>query len=222
MALDGALREVDPGRYLAVGEAAGGEQQDLELPHGERALGSPARLLQHRPRHAQDYVPLLGGEGRRADRAYQLGRGGALEHVPAYPQPQETPHHGRVVEHGHDDDLRPRLDPTNLFEKARGLLERHPRLHDDHVRLRLADEGDGAVVVGRLPDDLQPPVGRKQLGHPLAEHGVIVCQEHGSRTGLHRLVQSTENHSPLQTTGLTRATAPDAPGNRTPRLRPDA
>ena len=78
MALDGALRQVYPAGYLAVGEAAGGQQQDLELPDGEHALRALLGLLQYLAGHAQNHVAVLGGEDRRADRRHELGRGRVL------------------------------------------------------------------------------------------------------------------------------------------------
>nr|WP_228282260.1 hypothetical protein [Rubrobacter tropicus] len=75
-----------------------------------------------------------------------------------------------------DDDLGRRLDLAHPVEGLPGLLEGHLHLHDDHVGLLLAGEVDGAIVVGGLADDLEPPVGGQELRQPLAEHGVVVRQ----------------------------------------------
>jgi hypothetical protein len=80
-----------------------------------------------------------------------------LSTYPLHPKPQVIPHHGRVVEHGHDDDLRPRLDPAHLVEEPRGHLERHPRLHDDHVRLRLAARATAPSSLAVSPTTSSPP-----------------------------------------------------------------
>ncbi len=72
------VREVAPDRrlgdvqllaYLAVGEAAGGQEHDLKLSRGEHALRSSPGLLEHSTRHLHHHVLALRVEDGRADRA---------------------------------------------------------------------------------------------------------------------------------------------------------
>src|SRR5918993_2385626 len=53
VALDRGLGEMEAFGYLAVGEGAGRQKQDLRLPVGERALLGGV-LVERRPGHEQD------------------------------------------------------------------------------------------------------------------------------------------------------------------------
>jgi hypothetical protein len=69
VALDGPLRQVDPAGYLAIGEPAGSEEQDLQLPGGDDALGPSLGLLEQLARHPHHHVAFPRVEHRGAHRA---------------------------------------------------------------------------------------------------------------------------------------------------------
>ena len=93
----------------------------------------------------------------------------------------ESPHGARALEHGTDHHLGRLGEGAHRLQGLLGPLEGHLHLHDDHIRGELAGEPQGVFVVWDLGDDLQAPMGGEDPGESLAEHDVVVREQHPDR-----------------------------------------
>src|SRR5215203_2890911 len=104
--------------------------------------------------------------------------GGALDQVGRGPEPDQLAHQPRVVVHGHDDDPGGRRDVEHTLHRLPRPHDRHLDVQEHHIGLQPIGEEYGFPAVLCLADDLYPFVGGEHLPHALAEHGVVVGQQH--------------------------------------------
>jgi hypothetical protein len=93
----------------------------------------------------------------------------------------------RVLQHGDDHHPGQVGEGAHRLECLPGPLHGHLHLHDHRVRAQIAGQAQGLLVVGDLSDDLHAPVLGQYAGEALAEHGVVVGQEHPYRPPRPRL-----------------------------------
>src|SRR3954465_10259935 len=105
VALDGAFGEVEDFRYPGVALAGGGEDEPLEFPVCELALGPAADPLQGLAREGEEHLALFAA-GDGADGGDEFPQGGGLRQVGAGPELQQLAHQARLGEDGDDHEPR--------------------------------------------------------------------------------------------------------------------
>src|SRR5215208_3956769 len=161
-----------------VAHPAGDHEQYLQLPPGEPVDFS--RVPEHLRRG--DYDDVLIGPGGAVcggmNRRVQFLHGGALYQVGYGPEPDQLAHQPGVVVHSDYYHPGRRRVLEHAFHRLLRTHDRHLHVQEHDVGRELLDEGDGLPPVPHLTDNLYLLVGGEHLLYALAEHGVIVGQQH--------------------------------------------
>src|SRR5215203_824181 len=161
-----------------VGHSASDHEQYLQLPPGESVDFS--RVFERLRRG--DYDGVLNGPGWAVcggvNRRVQFLHGDALYQVGYGTEPDQLAHQPGVVVHGDYNHPGRKRVLEHAFYRLLRTHDRHLHIQENHVGPLLLGEGDGFQAVSSLTDDLYTFVGGEHLPYTLAEHDVIVGQQH--------------------------------------------
>ncbi len=192
-----ASLEHEPLRDLGVGQPVGHEPEHLDLARGEpvgaRRHGPPRRL----DRCRDEVVGDRRVDGRAVvehlpQRLVDLGTAGVLGEVAARTGPQRVEDRAVVGVGGEDDDAHVGVLGAQPAGGLDAVAARHAQVHQHDVGRQLAGERDGLGAVGGGADDLDAGQQAEHHGQALADHPLVVGDEHPDHAGTAR---STRNPS---------------------------
>jgi hypothetical protein len=184
-----SLRDHELVGDLGVGQAPGHELEHLDLARGEllergRRCGVGGRVPGELGDHAasdRGGEQSLPGRGR-PDRLDELLRWRVLEQESARSRAEGLVEVLVVVERGHDDDVRRRVE---LCEEAAGrrdaVQDRHADVHDHDRRPAAAGLLDGLRAVPRFGDHLHVGLRLQDHAEPGAHHLLVVGDQDRER-----------------------------------------